>query len=162
MRARLHEEAFKHLNYLIGLEGEFMTEFEKVKRGFQSPRDGPFSLPLHIRRGAAACRLPYFNQKSEFILTGKDVQSLFDRVIRNIIGLINSQMAAAERECGRPVINVSILLVHVNFCDRAKIVIQKLVLVGGLASSPYLQRELHRCFGVGGRMLSMTLTPGEP
>ncbi|KAJ5466175.1 actin-like ATPase domain-containing protein [Penicillium desertorum] len=143
MRARLHEEAFKHLNYLIGSEGEFMTEFEKVKRGFQSPRDGPFSLPLHIRRGAAACRLPYFNQKSEFILTGKDVQSLFDRVIRNIIGLINSQMAAAERECGRPVIN-------------------KLVLVGGLASSPYLQRELHRCFGVGGRMLSMTLTPGEP
>ncbi|KAJ6191023.1 actin-like ATPase domain-containing protein [Penicillium mononematosum] len=144
MRTRLPQQAFKHLNYLIGPGGEFMTEFEKVKRNFQSPGDGPFHLPLRIRRGRAACRMPYFNQGDyQFILTGKDVQSLFDGVIRNIIGLINSQMTAADRECGRRVIN-------------------KLVLVGGLASSPYLQSELHMCFGVGGRMLYMTVSPGEP
>ncbi|CAI7585778.1 unnamed protein product [Penicillium discolor] len=144
MKRRLPEHAFKHLNHLIAPGSKFMKKFEELKGSFGRPNtQGPFLLPLSIRMGREACRMSGFDKGTDkFILTVEDVQSLFDPVVYNVIGLVNSQIAAADREYGRPVIN-------------------KIVLVGGLASSPYLQRALHQCFEVPGRS-SITVTSWDP
>lgn len=123
MKQRLPEHAFKHLNHLIAPGSKFMEEFEELKRSFgPSNTQEVFPLSLPIRMGREACGMPGFDKGTDkFILTVEDVQSLFDPVVYNVIGLVNSQISAAGREYGRPVINVSILLLQVNFSDMAKI-----------------------------------------
>ncbi|KAJ5509810.1 actin-like ATPase domain-containing protein [Penicillium freii] len=143
MKRRLLEHTFKHLNHLIGPGSEFMERFETLKRSFGSSNNqNPFYLSLPIRMGREACGMGFDKGTGKFILTVEDVQSLFDHVVRSVIGLVNSQIEAAGREYGRPVIN-------------------KIVLVGGLALSPYLQRALHQCFEVPGR-LSITVIRQDP
>ncbi|KAJ5976713.1 actin-like ATPase domain-containing protein [Penicillium viridicatum] len=143
MKRRLPEHTFKRLNHLIGPGSEFMERFETLKRSFGSSNDqNPSYLPLPIRIGREACGMGFDKGTGEFILTVEDVQSLFDPVVHSVIDLVNSQIEAAGREYGRPVIN-------------------KIVLVGGLALSPYLQRALHQCFEVPGR-LCITVTPQDP
>ncbi|CAI7668568.1 unnamed protein product [Penicillium viridicatum] len=142
MKRRLPEHTFKHLNHLIGPGSEFMERFETLKRSFGSSNNqNPFYLSLPIRMGREACGMGFDKGTGKFILTFEDVQSLFDPVVHSVIGLVNSQIEAAGREYGRPVIN-------------------KIVLVGGLALSPYLQRAL-QCFEVPGR-LSITVIPQDP
>lgn len=123
MKKRLPEHTFKHLNHLIGPGSEFMEEFETLKRSFGSSNNqNPFCLPLPIRMGREACGMSgFYTETSEFILTVEDVQSLFDPVVRSVIGLVNSQIQAACREYGRGVINVSTLLLEANFSDMAEI-----------------------------------------
>ncbi|KAJ5187904.1 actin-like ATPase domain-containing protein [Penicillium cf. viridicatum] len=144
MKRGLPEHTFKHLNHLISPGSEFMEGFENLKRSFGSSNtQKPFPLPLPIRMGREACGMSGFDKRTDTsILTVEDVQSLFDPIVYNVISLVNSQIAAAGREYGRPVIN-------------------KIVLVGGLASSPYLQRALHQCFEVPGRS-SITVTSWDP
>lgn len=72
--------------------------------------------------GREACEMSGFDKRTDtFVLTAEDVQSLFDPIVYNVVGLVNSQIAAAGREYGRPVINVSILLLQANFSDMAEI-----------------------------------------
>ncbi|KAJ5154781.1 actin-like ATPase domain-containing protein [Penicillium coprophilum] len=143
MKNRLPQNVFEHLNHLIAPGSEFMGSFEHVKRSFGSTKaQGPFHLPLRVRRGRAAYGMSDFNMKTGmFTLVSEDVQTLFDPVIDNIIHLVNSQIEAADREYGSPVIN-------------------KILLVGGLASSPCLQDAFRRNFEVSGRSL-ITLPPRE-
>lgn len=104
-----------------------MEGFEKLKRPFgSSTTQKPFPLLLPIRIGREACGMSGFDKRTDtFVLTVEDVQSLFDPIVYNVIGLVNSQIAAAGREYGRLVINVSILLLQANFSDMAEIGILK-------------------------------------
>lgn len=103
MKRRLPEHAFKYLNHLIGPGSEFMEGFEKLKRPFgSSTTQKPFPLLLPIRIGREACGMSGFDKRTDtFVLTVEDVQSLFDPIVYNVIGLVNSQIAAAGREYGR-------------------------------------------------------------
>lgn len=85
-----------------------MNAFEDIKRDFgRDEGQDTFRLSLNVRRGQRTCTLPYYNSKGkEFILSREDIQNLFDPVISKIIGLINSQIIAADEEFGSPVINV--------------------------------------------------------
>lgn len=87
-----------------------MKAFEEIKSTFgQAGTSETFPLPLNLRRGRRACTLPYFDpHMKHLILSTEDIQQLFDPVISKIAGLINSQIMAADRECGSPVTNVSI------------------------------------------------------
>ena len=93
-----------------------MTEFERVKRVFSGNEErASFYLPFDIGIGRLACAMPYYDHTAgNFILTVEDVRLLFDQVIRNIIGLVRSQIEAACRAYGVSVINVSILSLQVN------------------------------------------------
>ncbi|PLN84995.1 hypothetical protein BDW42DRAFT_198860 [Aspergillus taichungensis] len=101
--------AFKYLNYLIAPGSKFSCTFEGVKQVFGGDEGKDiFRLPLDLRRGQRACTLPYFDPaRKELILSREDVQNLFDPVIAKIISLINSQIMAAGKEYGSPVINVA-------------------------------------------------------
>ncbi|KAJ5742912.1 actin-like ATPase domain-containing protein [Penicillium manginii] len=129
-------DAFGHLNHLIAPGSIFMDSFEKLKRDFDEGLPYHcFKLPLQVRRGRATCDPRYYNSSAfEFYLRYDDVRSLFDPVIFNIIRLINSQIKVANLEYGSPVINIKRLI----------IALQKIVLVGGLGSSTYVQRVIRQ------------------
>ncbi|PLN76212.1 actin-like ATPase domain-containing protein [Aspergillus taichungensis] len=134
MRQRL-PRAFSRLNHLIAPGSQFMGVFEKAKQefGLDVPLR-PVRLPLKPRTEGLDLTLPYYD--SEFgtlILSTKDLQDLFDPVISKIVALINSQIMAAGKAFGSPVIN-------------------RIFLVGGVASSPYVQRAIHRCFDTPGKL----------
>lgn len=121
MEKRL-SSAFRYLNYLIAPGSECMNAFEDIKKVFGSAegRDN-FRLPLNLRRGLRDCTLPYYDpQEKELILSKEDIQHLFDPVISKIISLVNSQIIAAAKECGFPVINVGTLPGE-SFGNRANI-----------------------------------------
>lgn len=85
-----------------------MRSFEDVKRVFGSAESqNTFKLPLKLRRGQRDCTAPYFDPKDkELMLSKEDIQDMFDPVISKIISLINSQIMAADKEYGSPVITV--------------------------------------------------------
>lgn len=81
-----------------------MNEFEIVKRSFcRSTRKG---FQLQFDMGSVGFDARHYNA-GRIILSGEDMQRLFDPVIAKIIKLIGTQLEAAEEECGYPVINVS-------------------------------------------------------
>ncbi|KAJ5945561.1 actin-like ATPase domain-containing protein [Penicillium verhagenii] len=91
--------------------------------------------------GRLACEMPYYDD-GHFILTDQDLHALFDPVFYSIASLVNSQIMAANQAYGSPVIN-------------------KIALVGGMASSPYLYRTLRQCFEIPGRF-SVVLPSSDP
>ena len=85
-----------------------MRTFEDAKQEFGlAVPPSTVVLPLKPRTQALDLTLPYYDPETEtLILSPKDFQSLFDPVISKIIALINSQIMAAGKAYGSPVINV--------------------------------------------------------
>lgn len=99
-----------------------MNSFEYIKKVFGGAEEhDTFELPLDLRRGQRDCTLPYYNPRTKkLILSKEDIQHLFDPVISKIISLVNSQIIAAAKECGFPVINVG-TLPGASFGNRANL-----------------------------------------
>ncbi|PKX99980.1 actin-like ATPase domain-containing protein [Aspergillus campestris IBT 28561] len=134
MRQRL-PYTFDSLNHLIAPRSEFMTAFEDVKQqfGLDVPRK-THRLPLEPRRLREDCTLPYYDPETKtFTLFPEDMQHLFDPVIAKITALVSSQVMAADIAYGSPVIN-------------------RIFPVGGVASSPYIQKALRGCFEISGKL----------
>lgn len=52
LKQQLSKDTFEHLNHLIAPMGDFIKQFEQIKRTFSDKDEGgPFELPLPIRRG---------------------------------------------------------------------------------------------------------------
>lgn len=81
-----------------------MDEFENVKKSFSRATRKSFPLRLDMKLMSFDTRYYY---AGHIILSGDDMQRLFDPVIAKIIKLIGTQLEVTEKECGYPVIKVS-------------------------------------------------------
>lgn len=83
-----------------------MDEFEFFKHRFSRVRRDPVHLRLKMKANHLDPR--YYNLH-HVVLSSGDLQSLFDPVVSRIIHLIDTQLKAADKECGYSVINVSVV-----------------------------------------------------
>ena len=80
-----------------------MDAFENAKRKFSGvPGD---AVPLLLKMKSNHLDSRYYDS-GHIILSSGDLQALFDPVISRIIRLVDTQLKAADKACGYPVINV--------------------------------------------------------
>lgn len=88
---------------LVAPRSEFMDAFENAKRKFSGvPGD---AVPLLLKMKSNHLDSRYYDS-GHIILSSGDLQALFDPVISRIIRLVDTQLKAADKACGYPVINV--------------------------------------------------------
>lgn len=92
--------------YLKTPGSALMDDFEDTKRNFSRVTRKEYGFEFDMKSKFFDPR--HYN-KGQIILSSSDMQSLFDPVITKIIKLISTQLEAAEKECGYPVINVSFI-----------------------------------------------------
>ncbi|KAL4884219.1 hypothetical protein BJY04DRAFT_215649 [Aspergillus karnatakaensis] len=107
-----------------------MDQFEDIERNFCKTDYNSFKLDFSSMPNTAPNK--HFVEGS-ILLTEKDLQSMYDPAIERIIKLIYEQLQAAHEHSGYSVIN-------------------KIVLVGGLSESVYLQQIIKTCFEQPGKM----------
>ncbi|KAK3369988.1 hypothetical protein B0H63DRAFT_514209 [Podospora didyma] len=103
-----------------GATSEFMGKFESAKRDFgtsQYSRTYRFHLKMKVENSDY-----YDSVDDEVLLTSEDMKSLFDPVVKQIIGLLEQQVEATKEE--------------------SSIEINTLVVVGGFGESPYLYSKI--------------------
>lgn len=111
-----------------------LDEFEKVKTGF-SPDDGhPTGVPLDAEVFQALIKhegLVHFSEAQggvshQIVLEPSDLREMFEEVVAPLLSLIGEQITHVRAECDPSAGPLSV------------------VLVGGFAQSPYLQRRVRR------------------
>ncbi|KAI9367277.1 hypothetical protein BJX61DRAFT_547640, partial [Aspergillus egyptiacus] len=113
-----------------GPASALLTEFEELKRRFTgTERELEFFIPFHDASGTPILAV----NRGTVVLSHADLQDLFDPVIKKIGKLICSQLGAANENSGHPLV-------------------KNIVLVGGLAASPYVQYRLREAFTVEGKV----------
>ncbi|KUM59884.1 hypothetical protein ACN42_g7253 [Penicillium freii] len=118
-----------------------MQRFETIKRTFDGKEEATWHFDLNFN--ATGTHLASSNQRRKrFVLRSQDIRDFYKDVLGSISGLIRSQIGAANKGCGREVIN-------------------KVVLVGGFSASPYLQESLQRALKQQIGNISV-LVPDEP
>jgi hypothetical protein len=109
---------------MIGAGSRFMSYFEGHKKDFSRARRSnrrPIRIPLNMPNVDRAQK-GYDRRTGDVLLSFGDMKGLFEPVVKNILKLVGDQVDQVKK--------------------NKEPVIETLVLVGGLGSSPYLRENL--------------------
>ena len=88
------------------------------------------------------------------MINSKDIQGLFDPVVREISNLVRQQVKEVNRKTGAA---IDVIFPFVDFRNDQILTftIQRIILVGGFAESPYLYKALAKWCKVNGNIKLM-------
>lgn len=127
----------------LGPSGKLLSGFQDIKSQYAGGPQEEYSISLPSAITASADPTFLDKKRHKIILTSARMTKLFEPVLSRIFEFIVKQASEANREFGRPVINVCSGLMGLDGLLELTPQ-QKIVLTGGFSNSPYLRAQLRK------------------